>query len=202
MLFLHFAVSVKWVTRCDCLMKTPLAASLCLGLSAIVSFAGDVGGWRSRGFVNLALQKGCKFAFQSSGDHGSTHISYALVYAEDNTRDAIVAAMKKRHTYSATDNIIADFRCDEQMMGDEFTTSEAPKFRIHLKGTAAFKKVVFVKDDVEIFTAERGKAECDVEWTDPKPEAGRTSYYYVRGGQENGELVWASPMWIAHRAAK
>jgi hypothetical protein len=25
---------------------------------------------------------------------------------------------------------------------------------------------------------------------------GKTSYYYVRGEQANGELVWASPMWI------
>jgi hypothetical protein len=25
---------------------------------------------------------------------------------------------------------------------------------------------------------------------------GKTSYNYVRGEQDNGELVWASPMWI------
>ncbi len=165
----------------------------------------SIGGWRPKGFVNLALLKGCKFAFESSSDHGSTHISYALVYADENTREAIVAAMKKRHTFAATDNIVADYRCTaggtEHMMGDEFSTSEAPAFRIHLEGTAPFAKVVFVKNDVEVFTATPGEAKCDVKWTDPDSKPG-TSYYYVRGEQQNGELVWASPMWITRPAAK
>jgi hypothetical protein len=165
-----------------------------------------IGGWEPLGFINLAFKKGYRFAFQSSSDHGSTHISYGLVYAEDSSREAIYKAMQQRHVYAATDNIIADFRCKaggvERMMGDEFTTSEPPKLRIHLEGTAPFKKVVFVKDDVEIFTAEPGKAKCDVEWTDPNPEAGKVSYYYVRGEQEDGELVWASPMWISYQPAK
>jgi hypothetical protein len=164
-----------------------------------------IGGWRPKGFVNLALLKGYKFAFESSSDHGSTHISYAMVYAEGNTREAIVAAMKKRHTYAATDNIVADYRCTaggaEHMMGDEFSTSEAPALHIHLEGTAPFAKVVFVKDDVEVFTATPGEAKCDVKWTDPNPKEG-TSYYYVRGEQKDGELVWASPMWITYKPSK
>ena len=82
------------------------------------------------------------------------------------------------------------------MMGDEFTVSEAPKLRIHLEGTGPFKRVVFVKDDVEIFVAEPNLAKCDLEWADPQPVPGQTSYYYVRGEQADGELVWASPMWI------
>ncbi|MEQ1859966.1 MAG: DUF3604 domain-containing protein [Chthoniobacteraceae bacterium] len=161
-----------------------------------------IGGWEPLGFINLAFKKGYRMAFQSSSDHGSTHISYALAYAEDSSREAIFTAMQQRHVYGATDNIIADFRCGAHMMGDEFTTSEAPKFRIHLEGTAPFAKVVFVKDDVEIFTATPNKAKCDVEWTDPQPTAGQTSYYYVRGEQADGELVWASPMWIKFESKK
>ncbi len=165
----------------------------------------SIGGWRPKGFVNLALLKGYKFSFESSSDHGSTHISYAMIFAEENTREGIVAAMKKRHTYAATDNIIADYRCTsggkEHMMGDEFSTSEPPALRIHLEGTAPFSKVVFVKDDVEVFTAAPGEAKCDVKWTDPEPKAG-TSYYYVRGEQKNGEIVWASPMWITFQPPK
>jgi hypothetical protein len=165
-----------------------------------------IGGWEPLGFVNLALKKGYRLAFQSSSDHGSTHISYALVYAEDSSREAIFKAMQARHVYAATDNIVADFRCKaggvEHMMGDEFSTKEPPKFRIHLEGSAPFKRVVFVKDDAEVFTAEPGRAKCDVEWTDPQPAAGGTSYYYVRGEQEDGELVWASPMWVHYQPAK
>jgi len=33
----------------------------------------------AKGFVNLALLKGYQFSFESSSDHTSTHISYAMV---------------------------------------------------------------------------------------------------------------------------
>ena len=35
-----------------------------------------------KGFVNLALLKGYRLAFESSSDHISTHISYAVAIAE------------------------------------------------------------------------------------------------------------------------
>lgn len=168
----------------------------------------SIGGWEPLGFVNLALLKGCRFSFQSSSDHGSTHISYCLVYAENASREAIHKAMKARHTYGATDNIIADYRCKasgtEYMMGDEFSTSEPPTLQLKLIGTAPFAKVTLVKDDVELKVWEPGKAEVDITWTDPAPQPGKTSYYYFRGEQalqgaeSNGELVWASPMWITY----
>lgn len=161
-----------------------------------------IGGWEPLGFVNLALKKGYRLAFESSSDHGSTHISYALAYAENSSREAIFKAMQARHVYAATDNIIADFRSGDHMMGDEFTSATAPKFHIHLEGTAPLAKVVFVKDDVEVFTATPNQQTCDVEWTDPQPVAGQTSYYYVRGEQADGELVWASPMWIKFEPKK
>ena len=161
-----------------------------------------IGGWEPLGFVNLALLKGYRFAFESSSDHGSTHISYCLVYAEEPTRDSILKAMKVRHTYGATDNILADFRCSsdgvEHMMGDEFASSQPPVLRCKLAGTAPFKNVIIIKDDLEIETLKPNKSDVDFTWTDPKPAAGKTSYYYVRGEQTDGELVWASPMWIKY----
>ena len=172
----------------------------------------SIGGWEPLGFVNLAFKKGCRFSFQSSSDHGSTHISYALVYAENNSRDALLKAMRQRHTYAATDNIIAEFTCAsggaKYIMGDEFSTKEAPTLNLHLIGTAPFARVVLVKDDEEIKTWEPGNAELRISWTDPSPVAGKTSYYYFRGEQQkqgtesNGELVWASPMWITYSPEK
>ena len=161
-----------------------------------------IGGWEPLGFINLALKKGYRLSFESSSDHNSTHISYALAYAENSSREAIFDAMQARHVYASTSNIVADFRCGSHMMGDEFSTDTAPKLHIHLEGTGPFAKVVFVKDDEEIFTAKPNQAKCDVEWTDPKPTAGQTSYYYVRGEQADGELVWASPMWIKFEPKK
>ncbi len=161
----------------------------------------SIGGWEPKGFVNLALKKGYRLAFESSSDHRSTHISYALVYAENSSRQAIFDAMKKRHTYAATENIVADFRCRdsegvERFMGDEFKTATAPTFSIKLSGTSPFKKVFIVKDDEYVSVTAPGQQQVDFSWTDPKPSVGKTSYYYVRGEQADGELVWISPMWI------
>ncbi len=168
----------------------------------------NLGGFEPKGFINLALLKGIKFSFQSSSDHGSTHISYALVYAENNSRAAMLAAMKQRHTYAATDNIIAEYTCTtggkKYMLGDAFTSQEPPTVNVRLVGTAPFAKVTLIKDDVEhvLFEsdkAEPNKAEVEFTWTDKAPTAGKESYYYVRGEQTDGELVWASPMWITYK---
>lgn len=174
--------------------------------------AGDaIGGWEPTGFINLALKRGYRFSFQSSSDHGSTHLSYALVIAEDNSRAALLKAMRQRHTYAATDNIIAEYTCTTggrtYMMGDEFTSATPPTVRVAFRGTAPFSRVVLVKDDVEIVLGQPNQADVAYTWTDPSPQPGRTSYYYVRGeqapgpGQSIGELVWASPMWITYQPA-
>jgi hypothetical protein len=171
-----------------------------------------IGGWEPLGFVNLAFKKGIRFSFQSSSDHGSTHISYAMVLAENNSREALLKAMRQRHTYAATDNIVAEYTSKaggkSYMMGDSFSTTEAPELHLHLIGTAPFAKVVLVKDDEEIQTWEPGKADVQITWKDPSPVAGKTSYYYFRGEQSkqpkesDGELVWASPMWITFEPFK
>src|SRR6202011_3432749 len=41
----------------------------------------SIGGWRPKGFVNLALEKGYKLSFQASSDHVSTHMSYCNILA-------------------------------------------------------------------------------------------------------------------------
>ncbi len=161
----------------------------------------SIGGWEPKGFVNLALLKGYRLAFQSSSDHRSTHISYALVYAKDASREAIFEGMKKRRVYAATENIIADFRCKdsqgvEHMLGEEFSTASAPELRIKLIGTAPFKKVFIIKDDEYVNVTSPGSEVVEFAWTDPQPTKGKASYYYVRGEQADGELVWVSPMWI------
>ncbi len=159
----------------------------------------SLGGWRPFGFVSLALKKGFRLGFQASSDHISTHISYCNVWVEEPTREAIFAAMKARHVYGATDNIIADVQCGDHFMGDEFETDVKPKLRIHLIGTGPFAKVQVVKDGVYVHSTRPGESEVRFEWTDFAPTAGKTSYYYVRGEQEDGELVWVSPMWITYK---
>jgi hypothetical protein len=162
------------------------------------SLQDSIGGWRPKGFVNLALQRGYKLGFQASSDHISTHESYASVLATADTREAILDALKKRHVYAATDNIIADVRSGSHIIGDIFSTSEPPELSVKLSGTAPFARVMIVKDNKYVYTTEPGRKEVEFRWRDYSPERGKASYYYVRGEQQNGDIVWASPFWITY----
>ncbi len=159
----------------------------------------SLGGWRPLGFVSRALKMGVRFGFQSSSDHGSTHISYCNVWVEEPTREAILAGMKRRHLYGATDNIIAIVRCGEHFMGDAFTTNQKPTLRVRLVGTEPFAKVHVIKDSNYVHSIEPNKQEVEFQWTDLDAKPGVTSYYYIRGEQADGELVWVSPMWITYK---
>jgi hypothetical protein len=158
----------------------------------------SIGNWRPKGFVNLALAKGYKLGFQASSDHISTHMSYCNILAKDLTREAVLEGFQKRHVYGSTDNILADVRSGPNLMGDAFSTAEAPSLHVKLTGTSKFAKVVVVKDNAYVYSTEPGSDKVDFSWRDNTPSKGKTSYYYIRGEQDNGEIVWVSPMWITY----
>jgi len=158
----------------------------------------SIGGWRPKGFVNLALERGYKLAFEASSDHVSTHMSYTNILATAATRPAVLDALKKRHVYGATDHILAEYRSSGHIMGDAFSIATPPVLEVKLMGTAPFAKVFVVKDNAYVYSTEPGKANVEFTWRDTMPVKGKTSYYYVRGEQSNGELVWVSPMWITY----
>ncbi len=158
----------------------------------------SIGNWRPKGFVSLALQKGYKLGFQSSSDHVSTHMSYCNLLSKDLTRESVLDAFEKRHVYGSTDNILADVRSGPYLMGDIFSTPQAPNLHVKLEGTSRFAKVVIVKDGAYVYSTQPGTDKVEFSWRDNAPSRGKQSYYYVRGEQDNGEIVWISPMWITY----
>ena len=148
------------------------------------------------GYVSHALlDKGYKLGFEASSDHISTHISFTNIWATAPTRAGILDAMRQRHLYGSTDNIVADFRSGTHFMGDSFTTSSAPIFSVRLWGTAPFQSVVVVKDNNVVYSTSGDRA-LAFSWQDQTATKGKTSYYYVRGLQTDGQVVWVSPMWV------
>lgn len=156
----------------------------------------SIGGWRPLGFVSRALEKGYRLGFQASSDHISTHMSYCNLWVKERTRQGILEAFRARRIYGATDNILADVRVGEHFMGEEFTLGEPPVFQVKLFGTAPFARVHIIKDGRYVYTHQPGSREVSFRWRDADAQPGKTSYYYVRGEQSDGELVWVSPMWI------
>src|SRR5688572_4761815 len=141
----------------------------------------SLGGWQPKGFVNLALLKGYRLAFQSSSDHISTHLSYCNVLIpadQEPTRQAVIDAVKKRRVYGSTDNIIADVRCTVggkvHWMGEEFATSQPPAIDVRLIGAGRkIAHVVIVKDDVVVHEPRPNQQDVKFTWTDAKPIPGK-----------------------------
>jgi hypothetical protein len=152
--------------------------------------------WHPAGTVTAALDKGYRLGFVASSDHFSTHLAYANVLVPAATREAILDAFRKRHVYASTDNIVADVRSGDHIMGDAFSVNTSPSISVKLIGTAPFAKVTIVKDGHDAYSVEPMTKEVDFSWRDDAAAPGKTSYYYVRGEQSDGQLVWASPMWI------
>ncbi|HET6884107.1 MAG TPA: hypothetical protein VFI31_28390, partial [Pirellulales bacterium] len=159
----------------------------------------QIGGYQPAGFIWNALERGYRLGFQSSSDHVSTHMSYGIVLAEEASRQQIIDGFKKRHSYAATDNIILIVRSGDHLMGDEFETSERPTLSIEAHGTAPIARLHVIRDNKYLDTTEPGERDVERTFTDMDAEPGKTSYYYVRLEQEDGNLAWASPMWIAYK---
>jgi hypothetical protein len=171
------------------------------GAPRIVDAESDIihGSFKPDGYVSHALEKGYRLGFQASSDHISTHVSYACIWAEELSRKALGDAMRKRHSYAATDNIVLDVRMGSLgIMGDEVRTSQ-PRLDVVVLGTGPIDRVEVIRNG-EVSHTERpnsGAAESRFHWEDPAPRKAETpSYYYVRVIQKDGQLAWASPIWV------
>jgi hypothetical protein len=161
--------------------------------------ATQIGGYRPAGFVWNALEKGYHLGFECSSDHISTHMSYAVLLTDDISRQGVIDAFRKRHSYGATDDIILVARSGEHLMGDEFETSERPTLDIEVQGTAPIAKLHVIRDNKYVYSTEPKEREVKLRYTDMAAANGKTSYYYVRIEQTDGSLAWASPMWITYK---
>ena len=150
------------------------------------------------GFAQGALDKGYKIGFIASSDHRSTHISYAAVYAEEPTREGIFRALQQRHAYAATDNIVVDVRIGDAIMGDATRTGDKPQVHVEVRGTGPIHKIQIIKDNTYVYSASPGVREVSFAFRDADATPGE-SYYYVRVQQEDGQMAWASPIWVEYR---
>ena len=110
-----------------------------------------------------------------------------------------MAAMKQRHAYAATDNILLDVRATgadgDHIMGDVFTCSGPPKLKVKVVGTGKLADVIVVKDEQVVYTTSPTKNDSEFEFTDLQAKKGQESYYYVRVVQADKRIAWSSPMW-------
>lgn len=145
----------------------------------------------AKGLVSSAWERGIKLGVQASSDHVSTHTSYAAFWIEKLDRDEILAAMKSRPSYAATDNIIVDVKLGGHFMGDAFTAPTVPQLTARIGGTGKIRRVDVIRNNRVVYT----ESQSQFTWQDRDPLEGE-SWYYVRVEHENGQIAWSSPIWL------
>ena len=161
------------------------------------------GGFRPAGYVWNAWAKGYKLGVQAASDHLSTHISYACTLAEDFTREGLLDAMRKRHSYGATDNIILDYRLvddsgRERLQGDIVTVTGGFRLVVRVHGTTPIRQIDVIKNQDFVYNRQRLPQRAELTYIDNEKAAGE-DMYYVRVIQEDGNLAWSSPIWVTKR---
>ena len=160
--------------------------------------ASQIGGFKPKGYVWNAWAKGYKLGTQASSDHLSTHISYACTISPDGSRKGLLDAMRARHSYGATDNIVLDYRLvaqsgKEYLQGDIVPTAGPFKLSAHIIGTQPIRQVDIVCNNKFVYT--QAPLQKDVNLTFTSTEQGER-YYYVRVIQVDDQMAWSSPIWV------
>jgi len=162
-------------------------------------------GYNPSGYWWEALAKGLKLGVLASSDHWSTHISYACLLSDDGTREGLLDAMRRRHAYGATDNIVLDFQAFSDgatyIMGDAIQADTPPRLKVRAVGTDTITQLVIIKNQRFVYTARPNTRQVEVEYTDQDFESG-SNYYYVRVLQRDGQLAWSSPIWVESPAGE
>ena len=160
----------------------------------------QAGGFRPAGYVWNAWAKGYKIGVQASSDHLSTHISYACTIAEELTRKGLLEAMRKRHNYAATDNIILDYRAtadDVEYIQGDVVPGEVSRveLRARILGTAPVRQIDIIRGKEFVYTLQDQPDEVTFRFVDTQPPSGE-QHYYVRVQQADGQMAWSSPIWV------
>ena len=117
------------------------------------------------------------------------------VLAEENTRESLLAAIRQRRCYATSGaKILLEFVAGEDEsipMGSEVTVSTELPLRAKALGTAEITSLELVGKDGVIARTEGEGVLAELQTTAYSP------YVYARVTQEDGEMAWASPIFMS-----
>lgn len=169
-------------------------------------------------FAQEALQRGYRTAFVGAGDnhHGRPGYSVwhrfgrmkfrprgygvpggiAAVRAATIERAELIQALRRRRVYATTGvRIWVSFTVNSQPMGESLTVDKPPTLAMEVHGTGPIERVEVIRDQHRIARFDAGKWSFETTFDDRSITPG-WHYYYVRITQVNGEMAWASPIWV------
>ncbi|MGD9495311.1 MAG: DUF3604 domain-containing protein [Armatimonadota bacterium] len=135
------------------------------------------------------------------------------LWAHELTRAAVFQAMYDRHTYATTGaRMIVLYRVSGAFMGEELRVADRPELaqrreiEAFIAGEAKLAQVEVVRNNQVVHSYRPGGSETTLEWSDEEPleplaltpcdGRERFVFYYLRVLQSDGEMAWASPVWV------
>jgi hypothetical protein len=144
-----------------------------------------------------ALKRGVVIGAIASPDHGGG-VGKACVWATENSRPAILEALRKRRTYGTTGARIAlEVRVNGRFMGEKTSDGATGPVTVSVKATCPndVAKISICRGGEWIHEEKPTSRRAEFTFTDANPPAG-PKWYYVRVEQTDGELAWSSPVWL------
>jgi hypothetical protein len=123
------------------------------------------------------------------------------VLAKELTREAVFDALVQRRCYATTgEHIVLDFNLDGFLMGSELSVtqlSQQPRLVVEAQGTARIARLEICRNGHYIAQQSGSSVKEKLEWVDEMFNPREENYYYARVIQEDGEIAWASPIWVS-----
>ena len=158
-------------------------------------------------FAQDALANGNVYGFVSFSDHGSTHNSWAAVWAPAEDRAGLFDGLYERRTYAASDEIVSRATMGGHMPGEQFEADRAgaPAIEGSFEAPDTIMRIDVVKDGKYIYTTRPGARTAKISFKDADAQPGKT-YYYLRAFQRDTEnpegdpeVAWTSPWYVTYR---
>jgi len=120
------------------------------------------------------------------------------VYAASLTREAIWEGLWQRRTYGTTGaRILLKFDVNGVPMGGTTLHRDQSTISIEAVGTAPIRLIELIRNNQVINKWQEEQETIRLEYLDRNLPPDQSIYYYVRLTQEDGQMAWSSPVWVA-----
>ncbi len=155
--------------------------------------------------ASAMLEKGHRFGFTASSDshgllwhHGESRkrdpyrTGLTAVQVTELNRETVLNALKTRRCYATSGvKILLDMQVDGCPMGSELAARETIEVTGRVVGASALERLDLVTEAGVVFSQAVDGDEASLAHALPAPR-----YVYLRAVQTDGEMAWASPVFI------
>jgi hypothetical protein len=117
-------------------------------------------------------------------------------------RNSCFTAIRGKFCYATTNaRIIVDFKVNKARMGTEVEDNrDGNLVEAEVNGTDIIDVVEIIKNGQVIYSHKCNCEDVSFTYTD-RDTTGGDSYYYLKVKQENGDIAWASPVFIKRQVS-